>query len=207
MKTRDLEKLLLHGIKENLVGFTTKMSDLTLNRKSKNQVDIMQLLVHVYGGYWQVTPHIYIRNREIEEYYDRLTNSTIDFVTIGGELSVLMTKQLNPSEPIKYNIATESQLNYCISDISQKMNSFGEEYFEKYNNLSALDKILNDQPELRSIHMIVNPTRCIRGLIVAKLINNPKIENLIHIYSQKMEDVNPESQTEFSKVLQWIRNS
>lgn len=68
---------------------------------------------------------------------------------------------------------------------------FYEEYavpfFEKYNTIDAIDKLVNTNPSERVIYCDDLGWRIIKGLIAAKLNNNPKYNELKDYYKNEVE--------------------
>ena len=68
---------------------------------------------------------------------------------------------------------------------------FYEEYavpfFEKYNTIDAIDKLLNDKPTEKVIYLDDLGWRIIKGLIVAKINNNPKYNKIRDYYKSEVE--------------------
>jgi hypothetical protein len=68
---------------------------------------------------------------------------------------------------------------------------FYEEYavpfFEKYNSINAIDKLLNDHPTEKVIYLDDLGWRIIKGLISAKLNKNPKYNELRDYYKSEVE--------------------
>ncbi len=75
-------------------------------------------------------------------------------------------------------------LDAAAETIEMYFNRIAKPYYERYNNLRTIDEIFNNPP------FAYNPAdvggmfddRCMRGLIVAKLADNPNYSNLVSIY-------------------------
>jgi|SRR6218665_1400312 len=92
-----------------------------------------------------------------------------------------------------------NELNYrchikTIEDIKEwgkTIRKFYEEYavpfFEKYNTVEAVDKLLNENPTERVIYCDDLGWRIIKGLISAKLNQNPKYDELRDYYKSEVE--------------------
>jgi hypothetical protein len=105
-----------------------------------------------------------------------------NYATIGSTMS----DYFNESN-YRYRIKTiEDIKNWC--KIARK---FYEEYavpfFEKYNAVDSIDKLLNDNPTEKVVYCGDLGWRIIKGLIAAKLNNNPKYNELRDYYKSEVE--------------------
>jgi len=92
-----------------------------------------------------------------------------------------------------------NELNYryhikTIEDVKEWgkiVKKFYEEYvvlfFEKYNTVDSIDKLLNNNPSVKIIYCDDLGFRIIKGLIAAKLNNNPKYNELRDYYMSEVE--------------------
>lgn len=87
----------------------------------------------------------------------------------------------------RYKIKIEDD----IKEWGEIVRKFYEEYaipfFEKYNTVDAIDKLLNDNPTEKVIYLDDLGQRIIKGLIAAKLNNNPKYNELRDYYKSEVE--------------------
>ncbi|SOE20420.1 hypothetical protein SAMN06298216_0913 [Spirosomataceae bacterium TFI 002] len=106
-----------------------------------------------------------------------------------GIYDTLSTGMATYFNEINYRYKIKSQED--IIEWGKIVRKFYEEYavpfFEKYNSLDAIDKLLNDHPTEKVIYLDDLGWRIIKGLIVAKLINNPKYNELRVYYKSEVE--------------------
>ena len=78
-----------------------------------------------------------------------------------------------------------------IKEWGKIVRKFYEEYavpfFEKYNTVDAIDKLLNENPTEKVIYLDDLGWRIIKGLIAAKLNNNPNYNKLRDYYKSEVE--------------------
>lgn len=90
---------------------------------------------------------------------------------------------------INYNF--KIQTHEDIKEWGKIVRKFYEEYavpfFEKYNSIDAIDKLLNENPTEKVIYLDDLGWRIIKGLIAAKLNNNPKYDELRDYYKSEVE--------------------
>lgn len=157
-----------------------------------------------------IDPAIYVHNKLVEKVYAKVTTRDLDYITdlktIGNTLADLIA---NPSG--QYLIRNQRmELFYYsesdIADIADRLIILFEDfvipYFEKYATWEGLNSIFNNNLEYNVVHCNIEPERSLRGLIVAKLIDRPDIENLIQIHGTRIKEKGNENyQIEFRKLL------
>jgi len=80
-------------------------------------------------------------------------------------------------------------------------------YFERYNSLEAIDDILNNPPFQHSpAHVGGNfDDRCMKGLIAARLVGNPKYDELVAIYNEEIKGtMNSQSIENYCQVRNYL---
>jgi len=83
-------------------------------------------------------------------------------------------------------------------------------YFASFTTLEAIDDYMNNPPfEYSPAYVGANTNeRCMKGLIVAKLVNNPKYEHLVTIYDElikkTLSEVQPDSIINYNKVKEYL---
>jgi hypothetical protein len=102
------------------------------------------------------------------------------------------TLLLNKSEyfnELNYRFKIKTQED--IIEWGKIARKFYEEYavpfFEKYNTIEAIDKLLNEHPTEKVIYLDDLGWRIIKGLISAKLNSNPKYNELRDYYKSEVE--------------------
>jgi hypothetical protein len=79
--------------------------------------------------------------------------------------------------------------------------------------LEAFDDFINNPPFEYSPAYVGSNTneRCMKGLIVAKLVNNPDYEKLVVIYDElikkTLSDVQPDSIINYNKVKEYLERN
>ena len=61
-------------------------------------------------------------------------------------------------------------------------------YFLNNSSVARIDQLINTKPEECKVHTQDDNQRIIKGIIAAKLNNNPSLEKLIRIYDQQLID-------------------
>lgn len=173
--------------------------------------NIFSLVIIKRSGGYVLEPNIYIQIKEVEYIYQLITKldsaNFNDSITIGGTLGNLLgnpSGELVQIESLTFPLFEMSDIEIAINEIVQLFNNFCLKYFEKNSNLNTVNKLLNENPEKRTVHMILNPERCTKGLIAAYLTNSPKYDELVEVYAQKMELVKGSLKEEFLDCIDYI---
>ena len=87
----------------------------------------------------------------------------------------------------RYKIKTEEDIKEWGKIVRKFYEEYAVPFFEKYNAVDAIDKLLNDNPTERVIYCDDLGWRIIKGSIVAKLNNNPKYNELKDYYISEVE--------------------
>lgn len=121
-----------------------------------------------------VFPIQLIENRifEEDEYKDTLLLNTSDYF-----------------QDINYRFKIKSQTNIIewLAIVKEFYTNFALSFFERNNSVDSIDKLLNDQPNKKVIYLDNLASRIIKGLISAKLNDNPKYHELRDYYKSEVE--------------------
>ncbi|MBN1924978.1 MAG: hypothetical protein JW798_04015 [Prolixibacteraceae bacterium] len=86
-----------------------------------------------------------------------------------------------------YHIKTQHDIELWMQIVKRFYNEYAVPFFEKYNSVSAIDKLLNDDPSKRVKYSDDLAWRIIKGLIAARLNNNPRYHEIKAYYSNEVE--------------------
>ncbi|MCW3466430.1 hypothetical protein [Chitinophaga nivalis] len=150
-----------------------------------------------------IEPNAKIGIQAIERYYKEITvnsylTSEWNFTTLGNNIANLLAnpdginRQRNKS--LDLLIFTETDLYEVATEIYNKFTNVAMPYFLMNNTISRVDELLNSYPKEYSVHLVNDLWRFIKGLIAAKLNNNPKLHQLIETYSNLLieRDMDPD---------------
>lgn len=87
----------------------------------------------------------------------------------------------------RYKIKTEEDIKEWGKIVRKFYEEYAVPFFEKYNSVDAIDKLLNEYPAEKVIYCDDLGQRIIKGLIAAKLNNNPKYNELRDYYKSEVE--------------------
>ena len=87
----------------------------------------------------------------------------------------------------RYKIKTQDDIIEWGKIVRKFYEEYAVPFFEKYNTVDAIDKLLNDNPSEKVIYLDDLGWRIIKGLISAKLNKNPKYNELREYYKSEVE--------------------
>jgi hypothetical protein len=144
-----------------------------------------------------IEPKIWINVKKIEEIYKEITvntylKKTSDFLTLGNDLANL---ESNPdginrirNQSLGLMASEESHVPYIRQELIKHFKDFAFPYFIKNGTVKAVDLLLNEHPNDYCVHMKNDGLRFIKGIIAAKLNNNPSLNDILKIYEGKIKE-------------------
>jgi hypothetical protein len=117
---------------------------------------------------------------------DKILSKILDFeysksIGGGGTLSSSTSIYFNELN-YRYEIKTLEDIKEWGKIVRKFYEEYAVPFFEKYNSVDTIDKLLNDNPTEKVIYCDDMGWRIIKGLIAAKLNNNPKYNDLRDYY-------------------------
>jgi len=175
MKKSELNKFLL---KE----FKVRLKELNFKYSKHRFFDICEDYTISFGyalvDYYNIFPTTFgysLSIKKVDVLSSSIFNKELERIIIYGENTV--SRSENGEYPIsEFIIQTE---NDAIEMADKALAYFKNEalpYLRSISNVESLDKIVNHNP--------IEPTAGVKGLILAKLNNNPEYDNLKKVYRQ-----------------------
>jgi len=200
--------LLNDQLKQN--GFVYKKTN---NEFISNKSDcsfIFNMLLTAWSNHYSLGVRLYISQKKIEKNYEDVLGKSHK-LTIGNTIERIC-KSSDGREVINGNMVIllihDEDVTAAVETIVKYYNDIATPYFEKYQTLDAINGIMNNPPfEHCPAHVGGNfADRCMKGLIVAKLIDNPQYEHLVTIYDEVIKETkNTESIENYYKVREYLR--
>lgn len=186
--------------------------------KSKDRFDLLSkkdgcrfiysFLFHGRTSEIAIENFILIEHLETEKLYKVATDQKMS-ETIGNELGKIVR---NPSGKMKDHssqdiiIRSERDIEAANEDIRNYFKDVAIPYYQKNGNLKRIDEILNDNPTKVSVHANTQSFRCMKGLIVAKLIGRENFDELLFEYDKKMRTMSDLSKNRYEAVKKHLEN-
>ena len=141
---------------------------------------------------FQLVPYAKIHLAPVEKYYKQITVNTYlktkwDFITIGNSIADLIA---NPdgiarkrNQSLKLYVFEEEHIETVVHKMLEYFREVALPYFLSNNTVRRVDDLLNRHPREYTIHMVNDLFRFVKGIIAAKLNNNPEVNKLLSIYN------------------------
>jgi hypothetical protein len=216
LKVKDIKEYILTNFGTQIVsdGFLYKKADNEFFYVKGDYTYIFNILLSSWSNSYSLSVRLFISQKKIESIYESILGK-----------SHKLTLNQNMIERIYYSPdgrtvvkgdsmaiwLTRNEDLYNVIDILKiYYNSIAKPYFEQFSTLEDIDNFINNPPFDYSPAYVGSNTdeRCMKGLIVAKLVNNPNYERLVAIYDEinkkTLSEVNPDSITNYNKVKEYL---
>jgi hypothetical protein len=154
---------------------------------------------------------LYVSQKQIEFILEQIIGKQRHKITMGGEIGRIY-KTPDGREIVNGDLSIwlrqDEDIEAAIESLKWYYEDIAKPYFKRYNNLNAIDDIMNNPPfEHCPAHVAGNfYERCMKGLIVARLVNNPDYEKLAAIYDEEIKGTMSEELIgEYKKVRDYLR--
>ncbi|WP_343673621.1 hypothetical protein [Chitinophaga sp.] len=146
-----------------------------------------------------IEPFADINISSIERYYKEITLNTElknewDFITIGNSIANLCANpdgiNRKKNQTLDLFVFDEQHLQSVVIELTKQFKQVAFPYFLANNTVKRVNELLNKYPLEYSVHMNNDLFRFMKGLIAAKLDNNPQLDELLMIYSKLILDRN-----------------
>lgn len=129
-----------------------------------------------------VEVHIGCRNDQIEQIAQQFLN--VNLVEFRADVNTLIisTGKYNDVKYFRYKIQNDEDLADTCEAIKEFMIYSGFSFLNSVTKLSDIDRVLNSVPHKPSNYLYNQTHRCFKGLIAAKLNNNPRYQRLEDTY-------------------------
>lgn len=153
---------------------------------------------------------LYISQKKVEDILEKIIGKLRYRKTMGQEIGRIYK---SPDGRAVVNgdmtiwLRQDEDVGSAIEALECYYNDIAKPYFERYNTLNAIDDIINNPPfEHCPAHVGGNfDERCMNGLIVARLVDSPKYDQLVAIYDEAIkETANSMSIENYHKVREYL---
>jgi hypothetical protein len=207
MTKKEVTRKALNLLSAELGAFNFKLNlkEQGFIRKHDNAVYLFHFLIYPHFNLKKGTtgfiiePYVNISIPLIERYFKEIMLNTFyktqwHPITIGNSIAEL---RANPDgihrkwdQRLDLFVAEEHDLQTSASELCRHFKQVALPYFLANNTLAKIDELLNKDPLELTVHMSDDLFRFVKGIIAAKLNNNPRLDELVSIYSQLIIDWN-----------------
>jgi hypothetical protein len=212
--TKDIKENIALQLGENLKqdGFTYKKVKNEFICKRGDFTFIFNLLQTTWSDHYSLDVRLYISVHSIEDIYEKILSKT-HRLTIGNEIGRIYNssdgRQVENGD-LHILLFQDEDVMAAAETLDSYYRRIAKPYYERYKTLQAIDDIINNPPfEHCPAHVGGRfDNRCIKGLIVARLVNNPDFEKLVTIYDEEIKGtMNAESIDNYHKVKDYLMHN
>ncbi|WP_332452953.1 hypothetical protein [Chryseobacterium aquaticum] len=209
MKVNEIAQQISDGVLESFQkhGFKYRKAQKEFIRKTDNADQIFRLYYYKENdGTVTIKPELIIQVKEIEAIYKSIAQiKGSPYLTLGNYFSHIRDYDGDDAnykrKPTKYwLIENDEDISHLIKIIPEYLEEDILPYFDSNSSVSRVDELLNKYPEKMCVHNYMYPTRANIAIIAAKLNENPRYEELVNIYEERMVNAEENSKIEFYKL-------
>ncbi|MBV4360369.1 hypothetical protein [Pinibacter aurantiacus] len=206
-------------IKESIASQLGKyfMRDGFIYRKTDNEfvstkgdfVYVFNMLLTTWSDCHTLSVRLYISQKKVEKIYETVLGKSHK-LTMGNSIERICKSSdgkeiANTSMAIVLTIPED--IAAAVESLLMFYNEIAKKYYERYQSLLEVDEIINTAPFSHCpAHVGGNfDERCMKGLIVARLVHSEKYEELVQVYDEAIkETMNNESIDNYYKVREYL---
>jgi len=212
LKASEVKEKLSVGIGKELLnkGFVYKKGDNEFRRQEKDFTYIFNIEQVTWSDSYSLHVRLYISEKKIESTLERIIGKLRHKITLGQEIGRIY-RRTDGKKVINGDLSIwlreDQDVEAAIESLSWYYRDIAVVYFNKYSSLEALDNIMNNPPFDHCPADVGGnfDDRCMKGLIVARLVNNPRYEELGAICDEAIKGtMNNESIDNYNKVREYL---
>lgn len=167
-----------------------------------------------------IEPYIWAGVKVIEKYYKQITinkelKTDVNFVTVGNSIANLLANvdglYAHKNKSLDLHVFEERHIPLVATQLLKQFKDVALPYCLNNASVPIVDKLINTKPEEYKVHTRNDNTRILKGIIAAKLNDNPHLDELIKIYDKQIVDRDMYNATEemqrLKEILPTIKNN
>lgn len=153
---------------------------------------------------------VYIEHLPTAKVYKKSTSFNLLLSTIGNEVGRLRDNDDGKIQSHYSNdiiLESEEDIKNASEEVIDLFTNIAEPYFKRYGDLETIDRILNDNPDIISVHRNDQYNRYPLGLIVAKLNNRSNYEELKEKYDILIQEMSEMYIERYKQVKEFLKEN
>ena len=148
---------------------------------------------HIGDNSTEIEPRLSVENKAISKVYKKCSAWAKEYIkgkenALGNSFTeIYQLEEYAPNNKdfgeVRWSIRNERDIQEWVPRIVEAVDVVALPYFEKYGSIEKIEEVLNDKAEF-SKHRVLNPLRFSHGLIAAKIIENPNLNELVSRYKE-----------------------
>lgn len=196
-------------------GFVYKKSSNEFKRSDINHTYFFCIDQLAWSDHFSINVRLYISEKRIENILEKILGKRRHQFTLGGDIATI---KFSPdgkevvNQTLSIIVLFEKDIDAAVESLYHYYSSIAKPFFDKYITLKSINDIINDEPYNHiPAHFAGNfDDRCMKGLIVAKLLKSPYYDELVAIYDEEMKetfkDFRQEAIEDYNRVKSFLRN-
>ncbi|MDB4921873.1 hypothetical protein [Mucilaginibacter sp.] len=219
LKVKDIKEYILIHFGKLMTdnGFLYKKTDNEFFCSKGDYTYIFNMPLTSWSRSYELSVRLFIKQKRIENVYESILGKSHG-LTLNQEMIERIYYSPDGRKIVKGDgmgiwLVKDNDIINAVDILNIYYNKIAKPYFERFSTLGAFDDFMNNPPFDHSPAYIGSTTneRCMKGLIVAKLVNNPNYEKLVAIYDElikrTLSDVQPDSITNYNKVKEYLEHN
>jgi len=214
--SKEIKGKLIKGMEQSFekYAFIYDKKEVAYSREINNGSQTYYFLITERSDGVYIEPRWSIQLKDILDIYNQVTVKDKEFLiytpVLGNSLGQLIEyvdekNERGSGKKMQYLAEKEEDIEILKKVIPLRFEEYVLPYFNMNSTVARVDELLNTHPQELVIHQWLNPHRAIIGVIAAKLNNNPRLDDLLHIYGEKFEKAAPNYQREFENLIRFLR--
>ncbi|HTD40538.1 MAG TPA: hypothetical protein VK671_07955 [Mucilaginibacter sp.] len=157
-------------------------------KKKKDGWDKFQLIFLNRNDTWEINIGMLIRKDFIEKIYHEASSFDPKYHRTTPTIGITIEKFINDGNEYRCYLSSENDVYRCVDYIERLFNDIALSFFEKYDNLSEMDRAVN----VKNGDGIFSGLKYegSLGIILAKLVINPEYDFFLHKYYAHYQKLN-----------------
>jgi hypothetical protein len=166
-----------------------------------------------WGDHYSIDVRLAISQKQIETILEKIIGKLRFKYTFWQDLARIY-KSPDGRQIVNGNLAIlliqDEDITAAVETLEGYYENIAKPYFKRYDSLEAIDDIINNPPFEYCPADVGSgfDDRCMKGLIVARLVNNPKYDELVTIYDEEIKGtMNEEAIENYYKVRDYLMHN
>lgn len=211
IKAKEVKESIASGLMKVFLpdGFNYKKTNNQFEKIKGDYTSIFNLLITGWSNHFSIEVRLYISQKQIEKIYETIVGKSHK-LTLGNTINRIYASP-DGREVVNGNLSVnlyfDEDIEAAVETLENYYNTIAKPYFEKYQDLKSIDDIMNNPPfENNPAHVGgIFADRCMKGLITARLVDNPNYEQLVMTYDEAIKGtMNTDSIEKYYKVREYL---
>lgn len=212
VKVADIKSAIVKdfGIFMSDLGFVFKKTDNQFIYNIGDYSYIFNMLITSWSDSSSISVRLFVVQKAIEQVYKEILGKSGEFTLYQNMLERIYYSpdgRVNgKGESLGIWIQRDEDMIKANTTLRKYYDEIAKPYFSKFTSLRAFDDYINNMPFDYSPAYVGGTTanRCIKGLIVARMVNNSNYQNLVDTYDEIIKETPKESMDNYLKVRDYL---